>query len=96
MLLFSSYWFVLVRPATLNESDGGFQPLLEEDAEESTQVTNPEEAPVGEVCCGAKQALIKLASGVKVRGHIFLFNTILLKLCLYKNVKSKEHRICSL
>ena len=59
-----------MHPATLNEPDGGFQPLLEEEVEEErvseTHIVEQPAEGSGSPCLGIKEALVKFVDGVKV------------------------------
>lgn len=95
-----TYWFILVHPATLNEPDGGFQPLLEEEVEEErvseTHIVEQPAEGSGSPCLGIKEALVKFVDGVKelkyymaslmlVYASEYLINQGMFEIMWYKN-----------
>lgn len=90
-----TYWFILVRPATLNEPPGGFEPLLETE-ECSVTVTEVKYTDTGRLA-SLKHTLTKFLLGIKdlryYMGSLFLvycseylINQGMFEIMWYKNI----------
>lgn len=92
-----TYWFILVRPATLNEPPGGFQPLLESEEDAvSVEQTADRTADSGKLSA-IKDTVVKIKCGVMdlkyymgslflVYASEYLINQGMFEIMWYKNI----------
>ena len=74
--MYHRYWFILVRPATLNEPPGGFQPLLESEEDAVSAETDVRAVDSGKLSA-IKNTLVKLKCGLMVSCFLCVWSIIL-------------------
>ena len=83
--VYHRYWFILVRPATLNEPPGGFQPLLESEEDAVSAETDVRAVDSGKLSA-IKNTLVKLKCGLMVS----CFRSIILSVHFIKSMGLME------